>query len=268
MKIYAISLVKNEVDIIEANLNAAKKWADKIYILDNGSSDGTWEIVQSMASDIIIPYKRSFVTFSDSLRREVFEYFRKEFEEGDWICFKLDADEFYIDNPRTFLSNLPTNISLVFGLNVEFQYTEDNNNFSDNIFDPNRFKYAKIETTEQRFLKYRHSLIWNENDSLPIHPGIASNKLIKFAHYQYRTPSQIENRLKTRTKAINEGFKAYWDIYIGKNWVDLIIPKNELYRIDDLNLIEDVIQHVKIKSPEKPIKRIVKYLMHSLGIWS
>ena len=57
MKIYAISLIKNEADIIEKNLIEASKWCDKIFVYDNGSTDGTWEIVKSLSSNKIIPFK-------------------------------------------------------------------------------------------------------------------------------------------------------------------------------------------------------------------
>ena len=39
MKIHAISVIKNEADIIAHNLTKAAKWAHKIYVLDNGSTD-------------------------------------------------------------------------------------------------------------------------------------------------------------------------------------------------------------------------------------
>ena len=41
MKIFGIMLVKNEVDIVGHTLKEAQKWCDKIFILDNGSTDGT-----------------------------------------------------------------------------------------------------------------------------------------------------------------------------------------------------------------------------------
>lgn len=50
MKIFAIMLVKNEADIVKSVILDAKKWADRIFILDNGSTDGTWEIIQSLGS--------------------------------------------------------------------------------------------------------------------------------------------------------------------------------------------------------------------------
>jgi glycosyltransferase involved in cell wall biosynthesis len=60
MKIHALSVVKNEVDIIEDTLRAAVSWADSIYVLDNGSHDGTWEAVQKLGRELpaVVPYKQ------------------------------------------------------------------------------------------------------------------------------------------------------------------------------------------------------------------
>lgn len=58
MKIFAIMLVKNESDIVGYVLKEAEKWVDKIFIIDNGSTDGTWEIIQSMRNEIITPWKQ------------------------------------------------------------------------------------------------------------------------------------------------------------------------------------------------------------------
>ena len=49
MKIHGLCVVKNEADIIEQTLRSAATWCDWIYVLDNGSSDGTWEKVQRLA---------------------------------------------------------------------------------------------------------------------------------------------------------------------------------------------------------------------------
>ena len=44
MKIYSLLVVKNEADIIAHTLTDAARWSDKIIILDNGSTDGTWDM--------------------------------------------------------------------------------------------------------------------------------------------------------------------------------------------------------------------------------
>ena len=60
-KIYSLLLVKNEADIIRESLMAAIQWSDKVIVIDNGSTDGTWEIVQELAKQDprIVAYMRS-----------------------------------------------------------------------------------------------------------------------------------------------------------------------------------------------------------------
>ena len=99
-------LVKNEADIVANVIKDAEKWADRIFIMDNGSTDGTWEIVQSLKNDIVVPWKQDFRPYSNGLRADVFNEFRHEASDGDWWCFKLDADEFYYDNPKEFLAKM------------------------------------------------------------------------------------------------------------------------------------------------------------------
>ena len=69
MLIHGLCLVKNEGDIVREGLTAARQWCDHIYVLDNGSTDNTWDIVQEMsASDPgIVPWKQDDVAFSDAL---------------------------------------------------------------------------------------------------------------------------------------------------------------------------------------------------------
>jgi glycosyltransferase involved in cell wall biosynthesis len=49
MKIHGLSLVKNESDILQETIYAALDWCDYIYVPDNGSTDGTWELVKELA---------------------------------------------------------------------------------------------------------------------------------------------------------------------------------------------------------------------------
>jgi hypothetical protein len=267
MKIYAISLIKNEVDIIEKNLTEASKWCDKIYVYDNGSTDGTWELVNKLKSNKIIPYKSEELPYRDSLRQKVFQHFRNELNDGDWVCFKLDADEFYIDNPRIFISNLKKRISLIYGINIQYEFTEDNIKDSDSIFSFEKFKYAFVASCEERFVKYRKKLIWLPSGSLPSHPGIASKKFIKFAHYQFRSPEQIRKRLNTRKDALESGYKMYWENDLKKTWESKIIDKSRLIEITSDTNLDILVKASKIVIHESNSKRILKRIMHGFHIW-
>src|SRR5687768_2343461 len=105
MRIYGLCVVKNECDIIEQALRAASVWCDAIYVLDNGSTDGTWERVQDLARDLpkVIPFLKDSRPFDDGIRNVIFRQYRSRAKADDWWCI-LDADEFYIDDPREFLA--------------------------------------------------------------------------------------------------------------------------------------------------------------------
>jgi len=50
MKLVAISRVKNELDIIEAFVRHHAPHFDKLIVLDDGSSDGTYQILHQLQS--------------------------------------------------------------------------------------------------------------------------------------------------------------------------------------------------------------------------
>src|SRR5215470_9375996 len=96
--------VKNEVDVIAHTLRAAAKWCDAIYVLDNGSQDGTWEVVKQLAQEypVVVPHEQATAPFTEAIRARLFNAYREQANEGDWWC-RLDADEIYVHSPRSFL---------------------------------------------------------------------------------------------------------------------------------------------------------------------
>src|SRR5262245_50706558 len=108
MRIFSICCVRDENDIVGETLKAALEWSDRIFVFDNGSVDGTWETLQSLANRYpkIELVGHDDRTFTDELRGEIFETRRSMASQGDWWC-RLDSDEFFIDNPARFLANVP-----------------------------------------------------------------------------------------------------------------------------------------------------------------
>ena len=107
MRIYAICLVRDEEDIVEYSLNKASEWADKIFVLDNGSIDNTWNIVNSLSDEKIIPVGIINKKYKESHRAIVYNLYKDLAKKGDWWCIKLDIDEIYYDKPRDFLRMVP-----------------------------------------------------------------------------------------------------------------------------------------------------------------
>jgi glycosyltransferase involved in cell wall biosynthesis len=106
-------------------LTQASRWCDRIYVLDNGSTDQTWHIANEVAltHPQVVPYRREMAPFNDALRGDIFNRYKSDAQVGDWWC-RLDADEIYIDDPRAFLAAVPHSHHVVWAVHLQYYLTE------------------------------------------------------------------------------------------------------------------------------------------------
>ena len=234
MKIHALCVVKNEIDIIEQGLAAALPWADAIYVLDNGSSDGSWEAVRRLADEEpkVVAWKQDPSPFSDGLRRKIFLEFADQATRGDWWA-RLDADEFYIDDPRQFLSNVPSadgcvwyaSLSYYFSSEEAERYRDNPAQFADDVPVLERCRHYFNHWSEPRFMRHEVMTPWEADTGWP--EGIDNQirhhpRRIRCRHFAYRSPSQIERRLATRIgSATPSGAFSHEAL---QNWSDMVNP--------------------------------------------
>ena len=264
-KIHCLCLIKNEADIIEHLLRETVKWADFIYIYDNGSTDGSWEKVLSLKSEQIIPWKQDSRAYRRAIRGEIFNEFRNRASLGDWWCC-LDADEFFVDNPREFLSEVPSINHVVWGVSIEYYITrEDLENIDFKLPVKKvlpQLRSYKVSNSELRFFRHRDGLVWRETDTWPVHLGLVYPTRVLYRHYKYRSPEQIKNRLETRRVIGSE----HWDSASEDNWTDRVESAKDLqYDSGDSEYIyeESKLPNHLASTP----KRILKRVMHGLHIW-
>jgi hypothetical protein len=240
MKIFALSIAKNEADIIEQCFDAALDWADGIFAVDNGSDDDTWQLIEKMAAsdDRVRALGCWDEPFSESVRGRIFEQAHRVGRAGDWWC-RLDADEFYIDDPRGFLAAVPRARSRVWSSSFEYYFTDvDSERFA---ADPDHFSCGMpIEQTirhylnnygELRFVRHEKMLRghrsptgrdwpsgWPVTKATDVH-----QTRIRLRHYQYRSPRQIESRLATRRAAVNSGGAFQHEDKAG--WIERVVSR-------------------------------------------
>lgn len=104
----AISMVKNEQDIIEPFLRHNRQFFDAMIVLDHGSADRTAEIVENCSRElggIFFTHIARFDYAQSEFMTAALSYAQSTFF-ADFVCF-LDADEFIPSTDRsTFLRDL------------------------------------------------------------------------------------------------------------------------------------------------------------------
>ena len=217
MRIHGLCLVKNEADIVGQGLQAARAWCDAIYVFDNGSTDGTWEQVQALASHDsgIVPWKQEDAPFRDGMRAEIFHAFADRARAGDWWV-RLDPDEFYIDDPRAFLSGVPASAGCVWYAPLTYyfsteelrRYRADPAQFAEDVPVTEKCRHYFNYWSEIRFVRTEAMEPWEGLRSWPeqlTDRARSHHRRIRCRHFPYRSPAQIERRIATRAASALSG---------------------------------------------------------------
>jgi glycosyltransferase involved in cell wall biosynthesis len=272
MNIFGMMVVKNEVDIVEHALRAASEWCDAIYVLDNGSDDGTWEVVRRMAGEnpAIVVHGRSSEPFTDWLRGRLFNAYRERARAGDWWC-RLDADEIYVNSPRAFLAEV-TSDDVVWAIHLQYYFTSEdlvryeiNPQLYHSLLPPTeRYHFYLADSSEPRFFRHRTRLKWQAG-AWPIHCGTVYPKRILVRHYQFRSPPQMQTRIATRVTVAKRGGQKFphWS---EREWKSLICESRGLHY--DSGNGEFIIDENVLPRHRDPLWRAaIKSFMHRTGLW-
>lgn len=243
-KIYSLLLVKNEADIIRSSLLAAIEWSDKVIVIDNGSEDGTWEIVQDLSLEHpqIVAFMQYIGGFHIGLRAKAFRAFRHEMTHNDWWCVRLDADEFFREDPRTFLANVPPSYNTIKKESTDYILTKediDTHTFTGDFSIDRQYitHYLPEKRKERRFMRHRPWLVWCEKWRYPHPIGRTYKQCIAVDHYQYRSPQQMEQRFRTRKQAKQEGCGSFLHEN-GTDWTDYLLSNQQIE--DQANLLQSL----------------------------
>jgi glycosyltransferase involved in cell wall biosynthesis len=210
MKIRAICVMKNESDVINQTLSDALRWCDEIFLLDNGSDDDGWDRVQSMSAvdPRIVLCGRDFRPFHDGMRAQIYNAHSKRAVRGDWWC-RLDADEFYVDDPRELLAATPTEYFSVWSASLSYYFTDDDarryeadpSKYEDGVPVGEKCRYYLNHWSEPRFFRHAPGRFWHPEDGgypISVWARPASPTRIRLKHFAYRSPAQIQKRLDGR----------------------------------------------------------------------
>jgi len=209
--IFALVVVKNEDDIIIKTIEKATKWASKIFVMDNMSSDHTWQKLLDVCAkhDNVVLWGQYGGKFNEGLRQVLFNEYKHLANQNDWWC-RLDGDEFYIDDPKEFISKISEKVDHIYNASFQYYLTDDNLNHTEkeqDNFEVN-LKWYKCNHSEIRFVKNKKTICWLQGEGWPCNLILPHKERIRLKHYQYRSVKQVKERLNLRSeKLIGDTFK-------------------------------------------------------------
>ena len=205
-ELYAICLVKNEEDIIGETLAHAAGHCKRIFVLDNGSTDTTWELVQALsrADSTIVPFGRTFEPYRRSLRSQIYYEIGSRLPEDAWWLV-LDADEFLAEDPQPVIRQaVQEGADVIRTWQIAFYFTdvdlraweEGKDSRSESIV--NRRRYYRIDSQEKRLFRNWRNLRWTDGN-VPEDVYRMCKRRIFNRHYRFRDPDQMAKRLLAKS---------------------------------------------------------------------
>jgi hypothetical protein len=205
-KLFAISSVRNEEDIIESFIRYSVCIFDGMVINENCSSDRTLQILKNLKKEglkiEIIEDKRGFFP-QEKKTNELLTYTMEKYCP-DWV-FSLDADEFLAcrdpSSPIETIKSLnPLKINL-----FEWETYVFNGEKQQDLFVPEKFKYVRIEKKKYcktamskelfekgaSFSVGTHELILSNSENLER----KVNENLYIAHYPVRSSEQTSKKI-------------------------------------------------------------------------
>ena len=127
MNVVGLYLLRNEADIIETNLrHHFVSVIDEAIVIDNGSTDGTIELVSELAEDLPIRLASEVGPMYQSDRVTRMARFAV-MQGADWVL-PIDADEFWVcagGSFRAVLEDTPAGVGALFVELVTFVQSRD-----------------------------------------------------------------------------------------------------------------------------------------------
>lgn len=224
MRFIGLMMVRDEEDIVSQTLAHLLTWIDALYVIDLGSTDQTWEIIQDAAAKDrrVVPYMSKPILYFDSLRSVLFHHYRDRFRPGDWIM-KIDADEFYQIPPPQFVRERVGRFEGCIHLlwyffrltSAEVSAYESGLDILEDRKRPieqRRRMYKIASYAEPRMFRYRRSMRWHHTNSWPFNAGFVARERIPIRHYPHRDPLQMQRRycLRAAMMRLGAGTGPHW----------------------------------------------------------
>lgn len=220
MSIWAVTMVKDEMDILPQNINWLLENVDNILISDNLSTDGTSDYL----SDMCAKYNNIYTVLDqDPAYRQsekmngLFRHASSIDPDIEWIL-PFDADEFWIGpDQRHFKSLLNIDCDVILATvwhmvsSLGFTSTTPLHDINWRQESPEKFPVVAFRPNSEASIHMgNHNIDW---------PGArVSHGTLEVRHYQYRSLEQFKRKVRNGKAAFDvtnfdQGVGAHWRSY-------------------------------------------------------
>jgi hypothetical protein len=201
-KLFGVCFVKNEDDIIGDSVTHAAQFCDKVFVIDNASTDRTWDIVNGLDLDNLVPVCSKDFVFRDYLRLRFMETRKEELGINNW-WYMFDADEFLLEDPYEPIAQAEDEgadciaIGMVnFYITIE-EFCQMQKSGHEETWRDRKY-YIPYESGKVEFIKNTKYLDYGVNDIIPFGLTKECSRRLLIKHYPYRSLIQLEKRVQTR----------------------------------------------------------------------
>ncbi|MEE7458993.1 hypothetical protein MPAR168_10650 [Methylorubrum populi] len=225
MRVVAVSRILDEVDIIEAFIRHAATFVDHHVILDNGSRDGTLDVLRRLAEEgvSLTVYQSPSICFSE---RDMNNWLYQEavrHHDADWVAC-LDGDEFYDQRHlpgglRSYLHELENSRENVVAVRfpwVHYNYTT-HDDAAQNLV-PQRMTHRTDVTNDYKIiaswrLSKEKGLVTEGQHDVHLPPQstgkVVTERRLRIAHFSERNPAQYVTKFVRGWAKILTAGEAY-----------------------------------------------------------
>jgi len=232
-----ISAIYNEEDIIQQNLKWYSERGIPNVILDNGSTDGTYNICKELLGNEIYSLKK--VPFEEHDRELSLKELSKLTRDLPFDYLLLaDADEFYESPVRdedlkvSLENEIKKGYNIVRFHNIEFWMTEKDDLSESNplkrirhysFFDSNRYKLFPNNSSINFWSKFGHVPIFSKNLKFNESPKIHISR-----HYKFRSLAQGYAKINRIKPPVRRKDVSFHYIMFKESPENFIIPSDLL----------------------------------------
>lgn len=223
MTLVAVGMVKDEADVIGGVLrHLASEGVERIVVLDNGSTDGTTDLISETSRDLGCDLAWVWDPepgYYQSLKitRACEEYA----QPGDWVI-PFDADEIWHAGAEplgTFFREV--NDFSVVHARVKVHYATDDDAEDETPFAKFVWRHPEIASLPKCAVRWQHGTIVEQgaHGIRLARPGQTCEGALTVRHYPYRTPEQFVQKVRNGIAALEaapelpDAFCSHWREY-------------------------------------------------------